>query len=381
MKPPFDVAKLARLMDEAGVALVLASSRHNVRYLTGGYYYHFHANSARMGRSQYLSFVGVPRKSIADSFYIARAEERGQIEAEGLWIPNIIDAARGTVTAAEGVMKAMRDLGVVSGRVGVELPFLPADAFLALRDAFPKAELVDATPLFDELRAVKSAAELVILRNVYARVAEAIQASFHESHPGETTLSIARRVEREIAQRDVSFLFALVCAGPGFLRAPSSITWEKGHVLHIDAGGSQKDYVADICRMGCIGEPSALANQVYTACIEVQNQARSIIRAGVPCRDIVEAGQKASRQYPFSSYARFVVHSIGIVPYEQPSFSLDTARVLESGMVLSVETDFLHPDVGHVKIEDAVVVTDSGCEGLGDLGREWQIVQLPPALH
>ncbi len=99
-----------------------------------------------------------------------------------------------------------------------------------------------------------------------------------------------------------------------------------------------------------------------------------MIRAGVPCRDVLAAGERASRAYGFSRYARFVVHSIGMVSYEQPEFTPDNPRPLEEGMVLSVETDFLHPEVGHVKIEDAVVVHESGCEGLGDIGREWQIV-------
>lgn len=374
MKVPFDAAKLDRLMEEADVSLVLASTRHNVRYLSGGYYYHFHAHSTRMGRSQYLPFVGVPRKRIEDSFIIARAEERGQIESEGLWIPRIVEAVRGTVTAAEGVMTMIRRLGLTSAKIGVEIPFIPADAYLALREAFPDALFVDATPVFDELRAVKSGEELGILRKVYAGVAESIRASFRGSHPGETTRHIAQRVELEMAKRDVSFLFAFVCAGPGFLRAPSSAKWENGHVLHIDAGGNQRDYIADICRMGCIGEPSALANDLYEACIEVQNHVRDRIRPGVPCRDILAEGEAASRRYNFSSYARFVVHSIGMVPYEQPVFSPETTRVLEKGMVLSIETDFLHPEVGHVKIEDAVAVTEDGCEGLGDLGREWQII-------
>jgi Xaa-Pro aminopeptidase len=42
-------------------------------------------------------------------------------------------------------------------------------------------------------------------------------------------------------------------------------------------------------------------------------------------------------------------------------------------MVLSIETEFIHPEVGHVKIEDAVAVTEMGCERLGDLRREWQV--------
>jgi Xaa-Pro dipeptidase len=377
VKLPFDVTKLDRLMAEADLDLVLVNTRHNTRYLTGGYYYHFHANSARMGKSQYLSFVGIPRGRASDAFYVARAEERGQMEAESLWIPTRAEAIRGTVTAAEAAAKALRGLGITSGRIGVEMPFLPADAYLALRSALPEIELVDVTGLLNELRAVKNAEELAILRSVYADVAAAIQASFRGSRPGETTRDIARRVEREMASRDVSFLFALVCAGPGFLRAPSSAPWEPGHILHIDAGAIRRDYIADICRMGCIGEPNALARELHAACLTVQAAARKAIRAGVPCRDVLHVGEETARAYPFGRFARFVVHSIGMVSYEEPEFTRDSARKLEPGMVLSVETDYLHPEVGHVKIEDAVIVGRDGCEGLGDVGREWQIVPAP----
>ncbi len=112
MKPPFDAGKLDRLMEEAGLSLVLAHTRHNVRYLSGGYYYHFHANFTRMGRSQYLPFVGIPRGRIQEAFYVARDEERGQLETESPWFPTRIEAVRGTVTAAEGAVKGLRQLGL-----------------------------------------------------------------------------------------------------------------------------------------------------------------------------------------------------------------------------------------------------------------------------
>mgnify|MGYP001122003180 CR=1 FL=1 len=62
---------------------------------------------------------------------------------------------------------------------------------------------------------------------------------------------------------------------------------EPGQVLHIDAGGTRRDYIADICRMGCIGEPGPLARELHAACLEVQAAARAVIRAGVPCRDVL----------------------------------------------------------------------------------------------
>src|SRR5512134_1718955 len=99
---PFDAKKLNHLMEQAGLDILLASTRHNVRYLTGGYYYHFHANAGRMGLTQYLPFVGVPGGRMAESFYVCRADERGQVEAATPWISQWVDAMRGTLPAAEG---------------------------------------------------------------------------------------------------------------------------------------------------------------------------------------------------------------------------------------------------------------------------------------
>jgi Xaa-Pro aminopeptidase len=152
------------------------------------------------------------------------------------------------------------------------------------------------------------------------------------------------------------------------------MTWEKGNILHIDAGGVDRDYVADICHMGCIGEPPPLARELHAACLEVQDTVRAQLRPGIQCREVLELGEKASKRYAFSQYARFVVHGLGMVPYEQPTFTLKSERPLEAGMVLSIETDFIHPGVGHVKIEDSVLITKTGYEGLGDSGREWTIV-------
>jgi Xaa-Pro dipeptidase len=370
---PFDEAKLDRLMDMAGLDLAVACTRHNVRYLSGGYYYHFHENSSRMGQSQYLPFVGIVRNRPEDSFYIHRPDEVGQIGTVSLWFPHMVGALRGTLTSAAGLAERIRSLGLARGRIGLEMPFIPADAYLLLSREFPEARFIDATPVFEELRAIKSDRELDIMRSAYAHLADAIAATFEGSKPGDTTKQIEHRVQVEIAGRGLGFLFALVCAGPGFLRAPSSMKWEEGRILHIDAGGADLDYVADICRMGCLGEPGQLAKNLHKACIEVQDTVRSSIKPGIPCRDVLRIGQEASQRYEFSRYARFVVHGIGMVPYEQPVFDPPNDRPLEVGMVLSIETDFIHPEVGHVKIEDAVAVTASGCEGLGDRGRDWSI--------
>ncbi len=375
MDIPFKYNELQNILRIGAMDLAVASSRHNVRYLLGAYYYHFHEHSTRMAQSQYLPFVGIAASGIESAFYIHRPDEVGQISVSELWIPNLVGALRGTLSSAAALAEQIKKMGLEKARIGLEMPFLPADAFLALRKELPKADFIDATPAFEALRARKSPAEIAVMRSAYAALAEAIHESFLTSAEGDTTQEIAKRVEIKTAERGLSFLFALVCAGPGFLRAPSTAPWERGRILHIDAGASDRDYIADICRMGCIGKPSPLAVELHKACIQVQDEVRAMVRPGLPCRDLVALGERVSKSYPFSRYSRFVVHGIGMVPYERPIFSPPGDEVLEEGMVLSIETDFIHPEVGHVKIEDAVAVTADGHEGLGDAGRDWTILE------
>ena len=68
------------------------------------------------------------------------------------------------------------------------------------------------------------------------------------------------------------------------------------------------------------------------------------------------------------------MNNIGVVSHEPPVIRASNPRHLEAGMVFSIETEFEYPDVGCVKVEDTVVVTPNGPEGLGDLGRQWTLV-------
>jgi Xaa-Pro aminopeptidase len=373
---PFDSAKLQQLMDDAGVDLLLASTRHNVRYLTGGYVYHFHERSPRMGSSQYLAFVGVPRGRIEDAFYIGATGEKMGLEVLPLWIGerrlDAGDAASSAKTAA-GMAKS---LGASGGMIGVEMPFLPASTLAAMQSDLPGATFVDATDLLHELRAIKTDAELSILRTVSDQVAAAIQAGFRSGYDGVPTRELAATIEREIGTHGVTFLWAFTNAGPGYLRAPSETRWERGRMLHLDCGGEEQDYLADICRMGALGEPSALGRELTDACLDIQGIVRGKLRAGMTYGDVSAAAEDALASSSHAKIGRIVAHGIGMVSHEQPMINLpeQANRMLENGHVLSVETEFHHPEVGHVKIEDTIAITPNGATGFGDLGRELQII-------
>lgn len=371
---PFDVEKLWRLMDRAGVDVVLANTRPNILFLTGGYYFHFHRHLPRLGPSSYLPFLGIPHRRIDDAFFVGVPQERGQMDAEGLWVAKRIDAPRGTLPAASAAAAHVKELGLDRGTIGVELPFLPADAAFLLQKELPQARLVDVTDVLDALRAHKTPRELELMRSVHDRVAQAIQAGFAIGRPGITTAEIAEHVRREMTVRGLDFLYSFTCAGPSVLRAPSQMTWERGRMLHIDAGGEERGYVADICHMGVLGEPSALGQALYDACIAVQDRVRAVARPGVPCSELIRVGQEAIAASRFPQYGRIIIHGMGLVSHEYPHVNAENRSPLEPGHVLSIETEFIHPDEGFVKIEDSIAITDTGNESLGDRGRELQII-------
>jgi Xaa-Pro aminopeptidase len=67
---------------------------------------------------------------------------------------------------------------------------------------------------------------------------------------------------------------------------------------------------------------------------------------------------------------------MGLVTHDPPDVEAGSERVLEPGMVMSLEAQFEHPEAGDVRIEDMVAVTTTGCEPLGHTGREWCIVEI-----
>lgn len=371
---PYDGDKLADLMGQAKLDLILATTRHNVRYLTGGYYFHFHSRATRMGRSQYLPAVGLPRHDPAGAFYVYRDGEQDAMAVHRLWIEDRIEAARGTTGTAAAAAQAIARRGLASGRIGVELPFLPADAYLTLQAALPQATLVDATPVLDELRAIKTPAEIDRVRRASEITAAAIQAAFRTGRPGVTTAELAERVRLGMEERGLTFLWCFTNAGPDLLRAPSDRPWQVGQMLHLDAGGEIGDYLADLCRMGCLGRPSQLLVDLHAACLAAQERVRPLLRPGVPASEIHRAGTDAVARGPFAQYSHFTAHGVGMVSHEQPVIDATTHRPLAAGMVLSIETDIRYPGVGHVKIEDSLAITPDGYEALGDTGRELQVI-------
>lgn len=374
---PFDRARLDGLLGEAGVDLVVASSPHNTRYLLGGYRHHFHERMPAGGRSSYLAVVGYPRERPDAAFLVGRPGEQEEQRRARVWVPNIVDEGRSSAVVGEILAREASRLGAGAGTIALELPFLPADTLLALQRELPGAKVVDATPLLEELRLIKRPDELALLKEASDRVVAAMLAAYARSVPSITTREVVILLQEEEARRDLAFDYCLIATARSFYRAPSDDRWEMGQSISTDSGGSRHGYLGDLARMAVQGEPSGLMRELLDEVDTAQQAARRPIRPGTPYTDVNDAAHEAIQHLPHRSEIDFEAHGMGLVNHEAPHIELarpGDGQKLAAGMVLSIETTLKNHGVGFVKLEDTVVVTDTGWEAYGDTGRGWNII-------
>jgi Xaa-Pro aminopeptidase len=192
-------------------------------------------------------------------------------------------------------------------------------------------------------------------------------------------LEVVEALRREEVNRGLVFDYCLMTAGTSLNRAPSEQKLAKGDILTLDSGGNYKGYIGDLCRMGVVGgKVDAEYEDLLGFIEEVQQAVRKPIRPGARGGDIADVGERLLNASPHRKYSHFMAHGMGLVTHEAPRLQdhprmsyegYDKERPLESGYVISIETTMAHPTRGFVKLEDTILVTDTGYEALGDGGR------------
>ena len=377
---PFDAAHLDRLMDEAGLDVLVVTSKHNVQYLLGGYKFFFFESMDAIGTSRYLPVL-VYRKGRPDqAAYVGCFMESFEKELGRFWMSSLSLGATGSEAAMREAAAHIKRLGGGIRRVGVEASFLPVDADRVLRTELANVDVVDAMLPLERLRARKTPEEIADLREASERVVASMMEALKAATPGATKHDVVETLRRAEVNRGLVFDYCLITAGTSLNRAPSDQRLQAGDIMSIDSGGNYKGYIGDLCRMGILGQPDAELQDLLGFVEYVQQETRKPVKAGVRGGDIIDLGERLVAESPHAKYTHYMAHGMGLVSHEAPrlgnykslSYAGDDAnRPLEAGMVISIETTMSHPKRGFVKLEDTVLVTDTGYEALGDSGRGW----------
>lgn len=254
---------------------------------------------------------------------------------------------------------------------------MPAAHVFGIREALPEAAQFLAGPVTRELRMRKDAAEVAQLRaagaaidRVHARMGEILK-------PGRTEEQVGADIAAAIVEEGhTSAAFVIVGSGPNGASPHHDVSprvIESGELVVIDIGGPlASGYYSDSTRTYAVGaEPPAAVREAYRVLQDAQDAAVAAVRQGI------RAGQvDAAAREPIAAAGmgeRFVHrtgHGIGLEVHEEPYIVGGNGLVLEPGMAFSVEPGVYFEGEWGARIEDIVVVTESGGERLNTRPRD-----------
>src|SRR5262245_42695678 len=223
---PFDTGRLDRLMEDAGIDVLLATSKHNVQYLLGGHRSIFFDYMDATGITRYLPVLVYPKGAPDKAAYIGHRLESHQKEVAPFWTPEASTSTSGSTDASEKAIAYLRKAGLKTKRIGVEMPFLPADAAQTLPPGLPDGEPKDAVFVPQRPRAKKRPDELALLRRASELVIECMLAVITQHGSGNNKRELFEALRREEVNRGMTFDYCLLTAGTRLDRAPSEHRWE-----------------------------------------------------------------------------------------------------------------------------------------------------------
>ena len=148
-----------------------------------------------------------------------------------------------------------------------------------------------------------------------------------------------------------------------------------GDPLLIDFGGTYQGYSADITRTFFVKEVSDYDRAFYETVLAANSKGREISRPGITASAVDDAVLTVLEQSQFAQFSRHKTgHGLGLDVHEAPQIMRGNNQVLEAGMVFTIEPGLYREGEAGVRIEDDVLVTDTGIECLTSFPRDLRLV-------
>jgi Xaa-Pro aminopeptidase len=264
---------------------------------------------------------------------------------------------------------------------------------------------VDVSTPLREQRAVKSPAELAVMRDGARRISGVLGQVRSFLRAGMTELELAAEIEARLRRAgnegsprlrafNAELFVGLAVAGesaaaPGFFDGPvvgrglhpayplgaSGRPIREGEPIILDYTGVFGGYVLDMTRSAVCGALAPELRRALDVARRIQEEVARLLRPGVPCAEpweraralAEEAGLGDRFMGPPGDQARFVGHGVGLELDELPVLAPGAKAIVAAGQTIAVEPKFVFPGVGAIGIENTFVATEGGGERLTEL--------------
>ena len=351
------IAKVQQRLTSEGLDGLLVSNLINVRYLSG-----FTGTNAQL----YVT----PDRCVfmTDPRYEARAHALVRGGAEIAIYPS-------------RMIESLAPLLGNAGRMGIEAMTMTLAERDDLADRLDRVELAPTVGIVESLRRRKEPTEVEAIRSAVALADRAYSWVLDRLVPGASEREIALALEirmREWGAEAVSFP-PIVGSGPlsaHIHHSPTDRELQKGDLVLLDFGCRLEGYCSDCTRTVVLGAATDEQRHMYDLVLAAQAAGIDAVRPGVggaeadgAARDVIETAGKGDL------FGHGLGHGVGLDIHEAPRLKRISEDTLAAGDVVTVEPGVYVQGVGGIRIEDCVIVTDTGCEVLGSAPKD-ELIEL-----
>ena len=277
--------------------------------------------------------------------------------------------------------KAVQVLGLDGKRIGVEPRQLRLLEFRHVKNSAPKADFPDASNVLSDLRLKKDKAEIDAMRHAVKIAQDALEATLPFIKVGMTEKEVSSELVVQLlkhgSEPEMPF-FPIVSGGPNAANphaSPSDRKLQTGDLLVIDWGAAYAGYISDLTRTFAVGQVDAEYEKIHKIVQEANAAGRAAGKTGAPCAAVDKATRDVIEKAGYGVYfTHRTGHGIGMEGHEEPYMRGDNMQLLEPGMAYTVEPGIYLPGRNGARIEDNVVVTETGVDVLSDMPREIRVV-------
>ncbi len=231
---------------------------------------------------------------------------------------------------------------------------------------YVKLRLKTTAGFVEAQRECKDEKEINTIKSAASITARALKQIRRYVKAGVTESELAGRLDFEIRKLGARNSFETIVAfGPNASRPhhqPGNRRLRKRDTVLIDFGARYKGYCSDITRSFAVGEPTRLFKRAYYAVEQAQAAAIKLIKAGAKIQEVDAAARDLISEHDLPVYEHGTGHGFGLEIHESPFLKADAKGRLKAGEVITIEPGVYLPGKLGVRIEDDVLVTESGCK-------------------
>jgi Xaa-Pro aminopeptidase len=336
--------KLGKLMQRRNLDAILFWGMENIRYLSGF-----------SGSDGALIYAPEARIFLSDSRYAEQAKNEVKNSTFLQYRQKL-----------PGISEALRSLRCRN--IGFEASALHFESYRILKERLSRVSFVPLSSDLAGLRAIKDPGETEKVKRAVQIASASFNKTLGKVKAGAEEKKIAESLECEFRKRggekpafDTIVASGFRAALPHGSASPKRL--QAGETVVIDFGTRFQGYHSDETKTLVLGKPDSKTKKIYEIVRRAQSKAIQAIRPGVSGRAIDAAAREVIQKAGFGKYfGHGTGHGVGLAVHEDPAISPYGKRVVEEGMVFTVEPGIYVPGWGGVRLEDMVRVTARGCE-------------------